>query len=173
MPVVGTDMLLKYSVAAAAGDTTTSTAANSLGDQVATNGPATSGANTWFDDVPASEATAGDVEYRCLFVHNNHATDTAVNVQVSVQSEVSGGASLDIALDNIAISAKGSASAQAATIANENTAPSGVGTFGKGPLTIGDMAAGQVKAVWLRRTVTAATGAITGDGGTIRIAGEG
>ena len=173
MPVINTDMLLKYSVSAAAGDTTTSTAGASLGDQVATNGPATSGANTWFDDVPASEATAGDVEYRCLFVHNNHATDTAVNVQVAVQSEVALGATLDIALDNIAMSAKGSASAQASTIANENTAPSGVGAFGKGPLVIGDMAAGTVKAVWLRRTVTAATAAITGDGGTIRITGEG
>lgn len=175
MPVVGTDLLLKFSVVAAAGDTTSSSAAASLGDQVATNGPATSGANTFFDDVSAAEASPGDVEYRCFFVHNNHATDTAIGVGVAIVSEVASGATLDVALDNIAISAKGSASAQATTIANENTAPTGgtVGTFGKGVLTIGDMAPGTVKGIWLRRTVTASTGAITGDGGSLRITGEG
>lgn len=173
MPVINTDMVLRYSVVAGAGDTTASSAAASLGDQVATNGPATSGANTWFDDVSAAESTAGDVEYRCGFVLNNHATDTAVGVELAIVSEIGGGAVLDIALDAAAISAKGAATAQAATIANENTAPAGAGTFGKGPLTVGDLAPGQVKGFWLRRTVTAATAAITGDGGTVRITGEG
>lgn len=173
MSVIATDMLLRYSVVAAAGDTTASSAAASMGDQVATNGPATSGFNTIFDDVSAAEALAGDVEYRCVFVLNNHATDTAFAVKVEVANEVSGGASWALALDNIAVSAKGSASAQAATIANENTAPSGVGTFGAGPLTIGDLTPGQVKGVWIRRTVTASTAAISNDGATLRITGEG
>lgn len=173
MSVVATDMLLRYSISAAAGDTTASAAATSLGDQVATNGPATSGLNTIFDDVSPAEATAGDVEYRCVFVLNNHATDTAFNVGVTVVSEVALGGTWDIALDNIAVSAKGAATAQAATIANENTAPSGVGAFGKGVLTIGDLAPGQVKGVWIRRTVSAATAALSNDGATLRITGEG
>lgn len=173
MSVVATDMIVRYSVSAAAGDTTASAQATSLGDQVATNGPATSGLNTFFDDVVASEASAGDVEYRCVFVLNNHATDTAFGVQVAVVNEVSLGGTWDIALDGTAISAKGAATAQAVTVANENTAPSGAGAFGKGPLTIGDMTAGQVKGVWIRRTVSAATAALSNDGATLRITGEG
>jgi hypothetical protein len=166
-------MLLKFSVAAAAGDTTAGTAATSLGDQVSTTAVTTATIGNLFDDVSAAEATAGDVEYRCVFVHNNHATDTAIGVTVAVQSQVSLGASFDLALDNVAISAKASASPQAAVIGAEGTTPTPVGTFGAGPLTIGDMAPGTVKGVWVRRTVTASTAALASDGGVIRIAGEG
>lgn len=173
MSVISTDMVLRYSVVAAAGDTTASSAAASLGDQVATNGPATSGFNTFFDDVSAAEALAGDVEYRCVFVLNNHATDTAFAVKVEVTAEVALGASWALALDAAAVSAKGAATAQAATIANESTAPSGASAFGAGPLTIGDLAPGQVKGVWVRRTVTASTAALASDGATLRITGEG
>jgi hypothetical protein len=176
MSVIGTDMLLKFSVAAAAGNTTGGTAATSLGDQVSTTQITTATIGNLFDDVSAAEATAGDVEYRCVFVHNNHATDTAINVQISVQSEVALGASVALALDNIGVTAVGSATAQALTIANESTAPSGgagIGAFGAGPLTIGNMGPGTVAAVWVRRTVGAATAALASDGATLRIAGEG
>lgn len=173
MSVTASDMLLKFSVAAAAGDTTSGTAATSLGDQISTTAITSASLNNLFDDVSAAEASAGDTEYRCVFVHNNHATDTAFNVTVTVQSEVSGGATIQIALDNIGVTAKGSASAQAAVIANEGTAPTGVGSFGAGPLTIGNMTAGQVAGVWVKRTVAASTGALSNDGCTLRIGGEG
>jgi hypothetical protein len=173
MPVAASDMLLRYSVSAAAGDTTAGSAATSLGDQISTTTITSAQLNNLFDDVSGSESSAGDVEYRCVFVLNNHATDSATSVEVSVQAEVASGASIAIALDNIAVSAKGSASAQAAVIADENTAPSGVGAFGAGPLSIGTMTAGQVKGVWVRRTVTAATSALANDGFTLRIAGQG
>lgn len=173
MSVVSTDMIVRYSVAAAAGDTTASAQATSLGDQVSTTAAATSGLNTFFDDVSPAEASAGDVEYRGVFVLNNHATDTAFAVNVEVTAEVALGGTWDIALDNIAISAKGSGSTQMATIANESTLPTGIGTFGKGPLTIGDMAPGQVKGVWIRRTVSASTAALSNDGATLRITGNG
>lgn len=172
MPVDASDIQLKYSVAAAAGNTTAGTAATSLGDQVSTTAIPQTGANVWFDDVPASEATAGDVEYRCAFVHNTDATDSGLNVQVILQADVAGGATIAIGLDPAAASAVGSGSTQAATIANEDTAPSGV-TFGTSALSVGTLAAGQVKGFWVRRTITAGQTAVTGDGFTIRVSGEG
>lgn len=172
MPIASADIQYRLSVAAAAGDTTAGTPATSLGDQVSTTQVTAATIGNLFDDVSGAEASAGDVEYRCIFVLNNHATLTLQNATVTVNSETAGGGSIDIALDNIAISAKGAASAQAATIADENTAPSGVGAFGKGPLSIGNLAPGQVKGVWVRRTVAASTGALDPDGAILRVTGD-
>lgn len=176
MAVTASDMVMKFSVAAAAGNTTAGTAATSLGDQVSTTAITTAVLNNLFDDVSGAEALAGDVEYRCVFVCNDNATDTAFNVQVSVQSQVAGGATYDIATDNIGVTARGSATAQALTVANESTAPTGgagVSAYGAGPLSIGTMAPQTVAGVWVRRTVAASTAAATGDGATLRIAGDG
>lgn len=170
MAIVSTDIVYRYSVAAAAGDTTASSAAASLGDQVASNGPTTAVANNVFDDVTGAEATAGDVEYRCLFALNNHATLTLIGAQLSIQSETAGGASVQIGLDPAGITAKGAATAQAATVANESTAPAGV-TFSAGPLTVGDLAPGQVFGFWIKRTVPAASGAAA-DGAVFAVSGD-
>jgi hypothetical protein len=172
MPVINTDMVLKLSVAAAAGNTTPSTPATSLGDQVSTTALTDNTLDNLFDVVTGSEAAAGDTEYRCVFVHNTHATDTASLVTITVQSETAGGASVVLALDNIGVTAVGSGSAQAATVANESTPPTGVGAYGAGPLSIGTMGPGTVAAVWVRRTVP--VGATAGlDGAVLRIGGEG
>jgi hypothetical protein len=177
MSVAAADMKLKFSVSAATGNSTVGTAAGSLGDQVSTTELTTATIGNLFDDVSGSEASAGDTEYRCIFVCNDHATDTAFNVTLAVQSEVALGAGIAIAVDNIGVTARGSASAQALTIANENTAPSGgagIGSFGAGPLTIAaSMGPLTVAAVWVRRTVTAATAALASDGAVLRIGGEG
>lgn len=172
MAIVASDIVKRLSVSAAAGDTTAGTPATSLGDQVSTTGITDATLNNLFDDVTGAEASAGMTDYRCIFVLNNHATLTLQGATVAVQSETSGGGSITIALDNIAVSAKGSASAQAAVIGADTTAPSGVGTFGAGPLTIGDMAPGTVKAVWLKRVVGASTAALNPDGVVLRIAGD-
>lgn len=176
MSVAASDMDLKFSVAAAAGNTTAGTAATSLGDQVSTTPLTTAVLGNLFDDVSGAEALAGDVEYRCVFVCNNHATDTAFNVKMEIPSQVAGGATYDIALDNIGVTARASASAQALTVANESTAPTGgagVTSYGAGPLTVGTMGPLTVAGVWVRRTVAASTAAAAGDGATLRISGEG
>lgn len=172
MPIASADIVFRLSVAAAAGDTTAGTPATSLGDQVSTTAITTAQLQNLFDNVSGAEASAGDVEYRCLFVLNNHATLTLEAATITIQSQTAGGGTIDIALDNIAVSTKGSASAQAATIANESTAPTGVGTFGAGPLTIGDIPPGQVKGVWLRRTVTAGASALNPDGVVLAVTGD-
>jgi hypothetical protein len=173
MPIVASDIVFRLSVAAAAGDTTGGTPATSLGDQVSTTVITPAALENIFDNVSGAEALAGDVEYRGIFVLNNHATLTLTGATASVQSQTAGGATADIALDNIAVSAKGSASPQMATIANENTSPGGsAGAFGAGPLSIGDIGPGQVKGIWIRRTVGAATGGTNLDGLVIAIGGD-
>jgi hypothetical protein len=172
MAIVASDIVKRLSVTAAAGDTTSGSPATSLGDQISTTAITDATLNNLFDDVSGAEATAGMIDYRCFFVLNNHATLTLQSATVQVLSETSGGGSITIALDNIAVSAKGSGSAQAAQAASETTAPSGVGTFGSGPLTIGDIPPGQCKGVWLKRTVTAGATAVNPDGVIIRISGD-
>lgn len=41
--------------------------------------------------VTGDENAASDVEYRCIFVHNNHATLTLQGVVVWLSAEVAGG----------------------------------------------------------------------------------
>src|ERR1041384_6350222 len=173
MPVAASDILLKYSVGSgSAGNSTSGTRDTSLGKYISTT-QVSAPPNAFFDDVSSAEALAGDTEYRCIFVHNSHATDSALNVSVAIQSEVAGGGVTTIALDNLAASAVGSSSAQTAgPVADENTAPTGVGSFGSS-VTIGTLLAGQCRAVWLKRTVGASTGNIVGDGFTFHVAGDG
>lgn len=177
MAITAGDILYKYSVAAAAGNTTGGTAATSLGDQISTTPIPDASIDNLFDVITGDENAASDVEYRCFFVHNAHATLTWENVMVWLSAEVGGGAAAAIALDNIAASAVGSASAQAAAVANENTSPgAGAGAFSSpttkaGGLSIGNLAPGQVKAIWVRRTA-ANNGALNNDGVTIRCEGD-
>jgi hypothetical protein len=175
MAIVASDIVFRLSVSAAAGDTTAGTPATSLGDQVATTAITTAVLNNLFDDVSGAEAAAGDIEYRCIFILNNHATLTLIGANVYITSQTAGGGTITIGLDGTAISAKGSASAQAVTIANESTAPSGV-TFSNpssgSPLVIGDLAPGQVKGIWVKRDVTAGASALNPDGVIIGWGGD-
>jgi hypothetical protein len=172
MPIAASDIVYRLSVVtASAGDAVAGTPAGALGDQVSTTAVTPAALNNLWDDVSGAEATAGDVEYRCVFVLNNHASLTLLGASVVVTSNVAGGGVVDIGLDTTAISAKGAAGAQAVTIATESTAPAGV-TFGNGPLAIGDLAPGQVKGVWLRRTVTAGATGLNNDGNVITVNGD-
>lgn len=172
MAITASDIVLRHSVAAATGDSTVGTPAGSLGDQVSSTALTSASTGNLFGDVTGDESAAGSVKYRCVFVLNNHATLTLLAAKVEVASQTSGGAAVALALDNIGITAKGSASAQAAVIANELIAPSGVGAFGAGPLTIGDLAPGQVQAVWVRQTTPSGATAANPDGAIVRVSGD-
>lgn len=172
--IIASDIQFRYTVkTGSSGNSTAGTAAGSLGTWVSTTQWTGGSANDLFDDISGAENAASTVDYRCIFLLNNHATLTATSITVYVSAEVSGGASVAIALDNIAASAKGSSSAQAAQIASETTTPTGVGAFstpttdGAG-LSIGSLAPGQVKAIWVRRTA-ANTGPVAADGFTLGV----
>jgi hypothetical protein len=177
MAIADTDIQYRFSVAAAAGDTTAGTAATSLGDQCSTTQVTTATLHNLFDKITGPENAASEAEYRCFFVYNAHATLTWENVVVWLSSEVGGGAVAAIALDDIAPVDVDSASPQADTIADENTAPgAGVGAFSSPTskatgLVIGDIPADACKAIWVRRTA-ANTIAVNNDGVTIRCEGD-
>ena len=76
MTIVAADLKLRLSTASgAAGNTLASTAAEALGKYVSTTEIAAASLHNLFDAVTGAEAAVGAVEYRCLFVLNNHATD--------------------------------------------------------------------------------------------------
>lgn len=175
MAIVAADILFKFSVAAAAGDTTAGTAAGSLGDQVSTTQITDASLHNLFDVITGDENAASEAEYRGIFVHNNHGSLTWENVVVWLSAEVAGGAVAAISVDTTGVTAKGSASPQMKTIADENTAPAtqtftAPTTKGTG-LPIGNMAPGTVAGIWIRRTA-ANTAAVSNDGVTIRCEGD-
>lgn len=175
MPIVATDILLKYSVAAAAGDTTAGTAATSLGDQVSTTALTSGALHNLFDPVTGDENAAGESEYRCVFIHNNHATLTYYNVVVYLVNEVPGGASAAISVDTTGVSAKSAAVAQAKSIVDEDTAPAAQAfsspTTKETALAVGNIPAGSVAGIWVRRTTTNSP-ALDMDGVTLRVEGD-
>lgn len=121
-----------------------------------------------FDNVSGAESEAGDTEYRCFYVHNSHATLSMQNAVAWIQTNTpSTSTTVDIGAGTAAINATEQ------TVANESTAPTGV-TFvaaaNEGAaISLGTIPAGQHKAIWIRRTVSASAAAYDNDGATIRI----
>lgn len=178
MAIVAADIKFKLSVTSgAAGNSTGGTPAGSVGKYISTTELSGTALNNLFDDVSGDENAASDVEYRCVFVHNSHATLTYTGAVVWLSAETAGGASAALAIDDIAASAIGSAGAQADLIANEDTAPgAGVGSFSAPTskatgLSLGDIPAGQCRAFWVKRTA-ANTAALDTDGCTFSVAGD-
>lgn len=176
--ITSAEILFKRSVkTGSAGNTTAQADPNqSLGKYISTTAWAGGSANDLFDDISGAENAASTVDYRCIFIHNSNASNALQNAVVYLSAETAGGASIAIAVDNLAASNIGSASAQAAEIANETTAPTGVGTFsspttaGTG-LALGNIGTGQCRAIWVRRTA-ANTSALSNDGVTIAVSGD-
>lgn len=173
--IVAGEILLKYSVSAAAGNTTAGTAAGSLGDQISTTTIPDATLNALFDDISGAENAASTVDYRCIFVHNSNGANALQNAVMWLSAEVAGGASIAIGVDPTAASAIGSGSQQALTIANETTAPAGVTfssptTAGAG-ISLGTINAGYCRAVWFRRTA-ANSAALNNDGVTWSVQGD-
>lgn len=118
-----------------------------------------------FDAVSGDENAESDVEYRCVYYQNDHATLTTSAGKLYISSETASGADLAIGLD------PAGASATATTIADEDTAPAGVTftspTTKAAGITMPDLAPGAYIGVWFRRTA-ANTAAIDNDGATVR-----
>ena len=127
MPVLESDIELRYTApGAASGNTSPGTAAGSLGRYVSTTGITSGALHNVFDAVTAAENAANDVEYRCIAVLNTDATDTWGSVTAWVSAQVAGGATMAIGLDPAGVVNTNSVSAQGAVVPNESTAPDGV-----------------------------------------------
>jgi hypothetical protein len=178
MAIAASDIKFKLSQKVTGnGNDATSTPAASLGKNISTTEITDNTLNNLFDDVSGDENAASDVEYRCIFVHNAHATLTWTGVVAWLSAEVAGGASIEIAIDDIEDSAIADTNDQADTIADESTAPgAGVGAFSAPTtkatgLALGDIAPGYCRAIWVKRTA-ANTVAVDNDGVTISVAGD-
>lgn len=139
----------------------------SLGGVISTTEMGT-GVHNLFDQVSSAESSAGDTEYRCFYVKNNHATLTMQVAVAWIESNTpSTGTAVRIALGTSAVNATEQ------TITDESTAPIGVtwsSAANEGAaLAIGDIPAGQTKAIWVERVVSAGAGAYNDDQCTIRI----
>lgn len=175
MPIAASDILIKYSVKAAQGNNTAGTADGSLGRYVSTTVVADATLHNLFDAISGQENADGNAEYRCIFVHNAHATLTLYSAVTWIAAEVAGGAVAAISVDTTPASAVGAATPQAKEIANEDTAPLDQSftapTTKSTGLALGDIGPGQVRAIWVRRTATNSA-AVNNDGVTIRVEGD-
>jgi hypothetical protein len=129
-----------------------------------------------FDAVSGDENAASDVEYRCIYVRNNHGSLTwGPNIFAWFSAVTAGGADLAIGLATQGVG-NGSTTGVASTIANENTAPSPSVTFVSpttkaAGLAIPNLIAGNAHAIWIRRTATNSA-AQANDGATIQVQGD-
>lgn len=131
--------------------------------------------NNMFDDVSGAESAAGDVEYRCLYLKNNHATLTLQNAEFFISAETPSADSIvDVGVDPAGVG-DGSTTGVAATPADEDTAPAAV-SFAHhltgNRLSLGNIPPGDCIAIWFRRTISAAAAAVAGDGFTFDYSGE-
>lgn len=176
MPIASGDVQYRFSTkSGSAGDTLSGNGAGALGKYASTTQLTSGGLHNLFDQISGAENTASDVEYRCIFVHNAHATASWLGVKVWVESQVAGGASIAIGIDPTAASDIDAAGAQAVDVTDENTAPAGVSfstptTKGTG-LDLGDLGPDQVRAVWIRRTA-ANSAALANDGAQLKTSGD-
>ena len=165
MPIISTDIKLRLSGGAA-----NSNVSLSLGGAKSSVEVVSAALHNLFDKVSSAEATAGSVEYRCIYVHNGHGTLDLEDARVFIPNNTpSADTTLAVGLGTAAVNATEQ------TVANEVTAPAGVSfsepsTYAAG-LAIGNLAAGAHKAIWLRRTITAGAAAVN-DTATVRVQGD-
>jgi hypothetical protein len=163
MPIVATDIQIRLSGGAA-----NSSVNASLGGAKSSTSVTDNTLNNIFDDVTGTESNAGDIEYRCVYIHNAHASLTMQNVRVYVGSPSSSADDeWDIGIGSAAINATEQ------TIADESTAPTSVTfsrptTYATG-LTSADIPFGQHRSIWYKRTVTAGAAANNSDAITINV----
>lgn len=162
MPIISTDIQYRLSGGAANSDPNAALGGAKSSTSVG------AGLHNLFDIVSSAESSSGDTEYRCVYVHNNHGSLTMQNSVIWIASNTpSADTTIEIALGSSAINGTEQ------TIANENTAPTGVtfsapSSFGTA-LSIGNIPAGQHKAVWIKRIVNAAAAAYNSDTATITV----
>lgn len=131
-----------------------------------------------FDNVTGDEGAAGDIEFRCFFVKNNHGSLTlegATLWKVSPVPATDDENLVELGLDPSGITTQGSTD-QPENIGTEDTPPSGI-VFTEplnkaGGLLIGDIPAQSVAAIWVKRTIVAGAQARDGFTTVLRVEGD-
>ena len=166
MPIVTADIKKFLSGGAANADLSLS-----LGGAISSVEIADATLHNMFDIVSSAEALAGDIEYRCIYFKNTHATLTLTSAVVWIQTQTpSSDTSIGIALagEGVSVAAESVADESTAPVGESFTAPANEGTA----LAIGDLAPGAYIGVWIRRTVNASAAAYNSDSVVLRIKGD-
>lgn len=182
--IVPTDVLFMLSApGAAAGNTTAGTVGNSLGKYVSTTQLSATPLDNLFLDITGAQNAASQVDYACVFILNNTSSGNSMLntvVWLPLSLFVAGGANVALAGDNIAASAKGTSSQQAAVIGTSTTLPTGITSFVSpvssapvfpsytGGIQLGTIGPNQVRAVWIRRSATNSA-PVNNDGFTLEV----
>ena len=169
MPIIATD--IKYYLSGGATGAGNTDPAVSLGGVITTSEITTATLHNLFDVVSSAEATAGDTEYRCIYVKNDHGSLTLQNAVVWIQTNTpSSDTTVEIALATEGVNAS------TETIANESTAPTGevfsAPASEGAALAIGDIPAGQYQAIWIKRIVSSSAAAYNSDNFVLRVRGD-
>jgi len=151
-PIVATD--IQYRLSGGAGNSNVNA---SLGGVKSSTTITDNVDNNLFRDITGTEHTAGIILYRCIYIHNAHASLTLTSPVVWIASDTTGTDSdLSISVGTAAVNGTEQ------TVGNETTAPTGsAATFSDAAvsratgLALGDLPFGQHKAVWIRLTITA------------------
>ena len=131
--------------------------------------------NSIFDDISGTESAAGDIEYRCIYITNVHATLglTAPKIYISTNT-ANANDMIDIGVDLAGVDAT------ADTVATETDAPDPAVTFAHNctsyatgvALSATLTANGGRAGIWIRRTITAGMTADDDEWWTMEIAGD-
>jgi hypothetical protein len=161
MPILSSEIHYRLSGGASNTDPNASLGGVKSSTQMSTN---------LFDTVSSAEAAAGDVEYRCFYVHNDNASLTLESAVIWIHANTPSSAT-ELAIGLGTSNVNGTEQ----TVADEGTAPTGV-TFSAAPnegsaIQLGNIPAGQHRAVWVRRTVDASAPA-SNDTATLRVKGD-
>ena len=163
------EILFKLSApSATAGNTVMGLPGVSLGNFISTIQVSAIINNNIFSDITGAENAGNQVDYACIFIHNNTSTGNAmVNTIAWLPSAMvtPGGATLAMAADPAGISILNSNTQQAAVISAPTNPPAGVSGWVSpvsdipvspsytGGLQLGTIQPGYTCAVWIRRTV--------------------
>ncbi len=176
MPINDTNIAFKYSVkTGSAGNTVAGNAAGSLGKYISTTELTSAVLYNLFPTLTGDQNFNELSDYKCLFIHNKHATLTLVTPILWLTSKTASSTTYTIGLDTNLASAIGAASAQAALVATTANAPAGV-TFSE-PLTkgaglaVGDLLPGYARAFWVKREANN-TGPVNADNITLALDGD-
>lgn len=166
MPIITAELKTYLSGGAANSDVNAS-----LGGIISTTEVVDATLHNLFDQVSSAETSAGDTEYRCVYLANTNGTITLQNAVAFINTQTpSADTSFEIALGTSAINGTEQ------TVADESTAPAGVtwtALVGEGnALAIGDIPAGQHKALWVKRIVNVGSSAYNNDSAIIEFKGD-
>ena len=182
--IVSSDILFKLSApGASAGNTVAGTAGNSWGNYISTTQISSTPLDNLFTDITGAQNAAQQVDYACVFIHNNTVSGNSMLNTVAwlpLSLFVSGGATIQVAADTFAASSIASGSQQAVKITANTNAPAGVSgwvsptnvtpvfpSYTNG-IQLGTIAPGQCIAVWIKRTATNSA-PVNNDGFTLEI----